>query len=89
MTEKITAKVKMIKKNPCPYCDRAKILLDNKGVTFEVIDLTDKPEELEAWKHKTGWKTVPMIFINDELVGGYTDLKALDEEGRLDQMLKG
>ncbi len=89
MSANVSAKVKMIKKNPCPYCDRAKVLLDNKGIQFEVIDLTDKPEELQAWKEKTGWKTVPMIFINDELVGGYTDLKALDEEGRLDQMLKG
>lgn len=82
------AKVLMIKKNPCPYCDRAKNLLDGKGIPFEVIDLTDKMDELQAWKEKTGWKTVPMIFINDTLVGGYTDLKALDEEGKLDEMVK-
>jgi glutaredoxin 3 len=78
----------MVKKNPCPYCDRAKNLLDGKGIPFEVIDLTDKMDELQAWKEKTGWKTVPMIFINDNLVGGYTDLKALDEEGKLDEMMK-
>lgn len=84
----MAAKVLMIKKNPCPYCDRAKTLLDNKGIKYEILDLTDKMDELEAWKEKTGWKTVPMIFINDELVGGYTDLKTLDEEGKLDQMVK-
>ena len=78
----------MVKKNPCPYCDRAKNLLDGKGIPFEVIDLTDKMDELQAWKEKTGWKTVPMIFINDNLVGGYTDLKALDDEGKLDEMVK-
>lgn len=82
------AKVLMVKKNPCPYCDRAKNLLDGKGIPFEVIDLTDKMDELQAWKEKTGWKTVPMIFINDNLVGGYTDLKALDDEGKLDEMVK-
>lgn len=82
------AKVLMVKKNPCPYCDRAKNLLDGKGIPFEVIDLTDKMDELQAWKEKTGWKTVPMIFINDTLVGGYTDLKALDDEGKLDEMVK-
>jgi glutaredoxin 3 len=84
----MAAKVLMIKKNPCPYCDRAKTLLDNKGIKYEILDLTDKMDELNAWKEKTGWKTVPMIFINDELVGGYTDLKTLDEEGKLDQMVK-
>jgi glutaredoxin 3 len=82
------AKVLMVKKNPCPYCDRAKNLLDGKGIPFEVIDLTDKMDELQAWKEKTGWKTVPMIFINDTLVGGYTDLKALDDEGKLDELVK-
>lgn len=81
--------IKMIKKNPCPYCDRAQAFLDNKGVQVEVIDLTDKPDELIAWKQKTGWSTVPMIFIKDQLIGGYADLKALDEEGKLDAMLKG
>ena len=78
----------MIKKNPCPFCDRAKNLLDGKGLKYEILDLTDKMDELEAWKQKTGWKTVPMIFIDDELVGGYTDLKALDDEGKLDQLVK-
>jgi glutaredoxin 3 len=82
------AKVLMIKKNPCPYCDRAKNLLDQKGIAFDIIDLTDNLDELQTWKDKTGWKTVPMIFINDELVGGYTDLKALDDEGKLEEMCK-
>ena len=82
------SKVLMIKKNPCPYCDRAKVLLENKGIAYEILDLTDKMDELDVWKEKTGWKTVPMIFINDVLVGGYTDLKALDDEGKLEEMCK-
>lgn len=82
------AKVVMIKKNPCPYCDRAKTLLDNKGIKYEVIDLTNNLDELDQWKQKTGWKTVPIILINDKLIGGYTDLRALDDEGKLDEMVK-
>lgn len=84
----MTATIKMIKKNPCPYCDRAIAFLNGKGLKYEVVDLTDRPEELMAWKQKTGWSTVPIIFINDELIGGYMDLKALEDEGKLDAKLK-
>lgn len=79
--------IKLIKKNPCPYCDRAIALLNDKGLKYEVIDLTHNLDELDTWKQKTGWKTVPIILINDKLIGGYTDLKALDEEGQLDQLV--
>lgn len=86
---KQTATIKIIKKNPCPYCDRALSFLSAKGLQAEVVDLTDNLDELMEWKKKTGWQTVPMIFINDQLIGGYTDLKALDEEGKLDSMVMG
>lgn len=80
-------KVVMYKKNPCPYCERAMSLLNEKGVKFEMIDLTDKPEELQKLKEETGWMTVPMIFIDGKLIGGYSDMKELDDEGKLDTML--
>ena len=86
---KQTATIKLYKKDPCPYCDRAKTFLDNKGFKYEVVDLTNKMDELESLKQKTGWKTVPMIFINDNLVGGYTDLKTLEDDGKLDSMVMG
>lgn len=81
-------KVLIYTKSFCPYCDRAKALLNQKGVPFEEIFLDDKPEEYETLKKRTGMMTVPQIFINDQLVGGYTDLAALDREGKLDVMLK-
>lgn len=81
------AEVVMYKKNPCPYCDRAKTLLDNKGVQYKVIDLTDNPDELEKIKADTGWRTVPIIMINGKLIGGYSDMKALDDDGALDSLL--
>lgn len=83
------AKIKMIKKNPCPYCDRAMNFFNGKGWQVEVVDLTNNLDELQVWKQKTGWQTVPMIFINDELIGGYTDIKTLDDEGKLDSMVMG
>jgi len=81
------AKVVMVKKNPCPYCDRAKVFFDARNVKYDIIDLTDKPDELAEWKSKTGWATVPIILIDDQLIGGYTDLKTLDDEGKLDSLL--
>lgn len=84
---KQTAKVTLVKKNPCPYCDRAMAFFEARGINFEIIDLTDKMDELMEWKNKTGWATVPIILINDKLIGGYTDLKALEEEGSLMSLL--
>jgi glutaredoxin 3 len=81
------AKVIMYSKDPCPYCVNAKRLLSNKGVKFEEIDLTDNPKEMQNIKNKTGWMTVPIIVINDKVIGGYQDMKALEQSGELDRLL--
>ena len=73
-------------KKPCPYCDRAKILLKNKGVAFQEKLLTTH-EEMMDLKKKTGWMTFPQIFIGGKMVGGYDDLSELDEKGELDTLL--
>lgn len=86
---KQTAKIKLIKKDPCPFCDRALNFFKARDLEVEVIDLTGKWDEVLEWKNKTGWQTVPIILINDQLIGGYTDLKALDEEGKLDGLVYG
>lgn len=83
------AQITIYKKDPCPYCDRAINFLNGKGLEYDMIDLTDKHEEIDRIKSETGWRTVPIILINGKLVGGYTDLKALDEEGKLTAMLDG
>lgn len=82
------AKVVVYTKSYCPYCDRAKALLNQKGVAFEEVDLDDRPEEYAALKQRTGLMTVPQILIDDQLVGGYTDMAELDREGKLDPLLK-
>lgn len=81
------SKVVMYSKVPCPYCVNAKRLLIEKEIDFEEIDLTNKPDEILALKNKWGWATVPIIVINDKLVGGYTDLRDLNESGELDKLL--
>jgi glutaredoxin 3 len=80
-------KVTVYSKDYCPYCDRAKALLSRKGVSFEAIELQNHPGEFEKLKARTGLMTVPQIFIGETLIGGYTDMAALDREGKLDQML--
>lgn len=60
----------------CPYCVRAKQLLNSRGLTYEEINLEGKPDELASLKARTGWRTVPQIFFDDVLIGGYTELAA-------------
>lgn len=69
----------------CPYCTRAKNLLQQKGIAFEEKMLQSR-QEIDDLKAKTGMMTVPQIFIGDELVGGFTELSALDQEGKLDHL---
>jgi len=73
----------------CPYCKKAKALLKEKGVDFEDIDITDNEDEMriKLGEMTGGRTTVPQIFINKVHIGGYTDLKALDDAGKLDELL--
>ena len=82
------AKVVVYSKDYCPYCDRAKSLLKSKCVSFEEINLEGQMEKFVELKQKTGMMTVPQIFINDQLVGGYTELAELESKGELDTLLK-
>ena len=83
------APIKLIKKNPCPYCDRAMNFLNGKGLQVEVVDLTDNLDKLIEWKEKTGHQTVPMIFVGDQFIGGYSDMKALEDDGKFDALVFG
>ncbi len=81
------SKVLIYTKSYCPYCDRAKALLKRKGASYEEISVEGDKKIYTELKQKTGLMTVPQIFINDELVGGYTDLAELDQKGLLDAKL--
>ena len=71
----------------CPYCVMAKQLLERKGVPFREIRVDLEPAKREEMMQKSQRRTVPQIFINDQAVGGYTDLLAIDRANKLDQML--
>jgi glutaredoxin 3 len=89
MTAKLEVKAKVViyTKSHCPYCVRAKELLTRKGAKFEEIYLDDHPEEYDALKKRTGHMTVPQIFINDQMIGGFSDMSALDQKNELDPLL--
>lgn len=70
----------------CPYCTRAKDLLKRKGLAFEEINLDGKFEELQALKNRTGHRTVPQIFIDGKMIGGFNELAALDAQGELEKL---
>ena len=72
----------------CPYCERARSLLADKGVAVEEIDVELMPGAREEMRARCGRDTVPQIFIGDSHVGGSDDLQALDADGRLDILLK-
>lgn len=72
----------------CPYCVRAKNLLNAKDVDFTEIDLTGDDAGREALlKKSNGMRTVPQIFINGQHIGGCDNLYALEEKGELDKLL--
>ena len=74
----------------CPYCARARRLLELKGVAITEIDVEEQPEaRAEMLKRSGGRSSVPQIFIGDAHVGGCDDLHALEAAGRLDQLLQG
>ena len=84
----MTANVEIYTKFACPYCVRAKQLLDSKGVPYTEYDITmggAKRDEMVA--RVPGARTVPQILINDTPIGGSDDLRALENQGKLDALL--
>jgi glutaredoxin 3 len=81
------AKVVMYTTQWCPFCVRAKALLKNKGVPFEEVDVSGDDVLREKMIEASGRRTVPQIFIDDEPIGGFEELAALDREGELDRLL--
>jgi len=71
----------------CPYCVRARHLLDKKGVEYTVIDVADDTELWDEMSRRSRRDTVPQVFIDDIHVGGFDDMAALDVDGELDELL--
>ena len=73
----------------CPYCERAKGLLNQKNVAFSEINVEDEPKFREEMIARSNRRTVPQIFIGDKHVGGCDDLLELDRSGELDRLIQG
>lgn len=83
-----TPEVIMYSTGWCPYCVRARGLLERKGVTPKEIKIDEDPSQMQVMLERTGGRrTVPQIFIGERHVGGYDDLAALDRAGELDTLL--
>lgn len=73
--------------NACPYCVRAKALLDARGLAYEEINLGRDPETRVELAQKTGMMTFPQILVGEQLVGGFDELAAADQSGRLNELV--
>jgi glutaredoxin 3 len=88
--ERAMAPVKIYSSDFCPYCSRAKALLQQRGVTdYEEIVVDGKPELRAQMTTITGRTSVPQIFVGNTHVGGCDDLHALDRQGGLLPLLQG
>ncbi len=79
--------VEIYTKGYCPYCRRAKELLELKGVPFTEYDVGNDPVKEAEMRRRSGRITVPEIFADDELLGGCDDIFAMEERGELDERL--
>ena len=71
----------------CPFCNRAKAMLQEKGVSYIELRVDESLNLRHEMEEKSGRYTVPQIFIDEEHIGGYDNLSALDEEGKLEALL--
>ncbi|WP_158883581.1 glutaredoxin 3 [Rhodanobacter sp. L36] len=83
------SKIEVYSTAVCPYCVAAKNLLKSKGLEWNEVRVDTDPVQRDAMLARSGGRrTVPQIFVNDQLVGGYDDLVAADRSGRLTQLLE-
>ncbi|CAD8200661.1 unnamed protein product [Paramecium octaurelia] len=75
----------------CPYCHKLKRFLETKNIPYEYRDITKEKEhekQVNEFVVKLKWSTIPMVFIKQKFVGGYTDVVNLDQKGELENLIK-
>jgi len=88
MNDPVTPDIVMYSTGWCPYCERARCLLESKGAAFREVKVDEDPAQRDIMmKRSGGRRTVPQIFIGDRHIGGFDDLYALDKAGELDPLL--
>lgn len=81
------SKVEVYTTTYCPYCRAAEALLDKKKVDYTKIDVTSDPELKRRIMEEFSWRTVPIIIIDDKVIGGFDELAALEKARKLDRIL--
>lgn len=81
-------KIRMYSSRYCPFCVRAKLILEQKGLCFEEIIVDQHPELRRQMVEESGARTVPQIWIGEEHIGGCQELMAIESSGSLDELLK-
>jgi glutaredoxin 3 len=81
--------VRLYKTMFCGYCRAAEALLEKHGIEYETIDVSYDPAARAALiERANGWRTVPVIFADEEVIGGYRELAALERAGKLRERLE-
>ena len=83
-----TVKVEVYSTALCPYCSRAKMLLDKKGVHYTEYRIDQQTDLRHEMVQRSDRTSVPQIFINDKHIGGFDDLAELDVDDELDTLLQ-
>jgi glutaredoxin 3 len=83
----MTANIEIYGSSFCRHCMDARDLLQAKGLEYEEYLLDLMPLEKDTMIKRCGQKSIPQIFINDQHIGGLTDLRELDSSGKLDKLL--
>ncbi len=81
------SRIEMYSQKHCPWCHRAKALLRKKNIAFEEIIVTGETPGWDTMIERTGGRTTPQILIDGEVIGGYTELAAMNAQGVLDEKL--
>lgn len=83
------SRIKVYGTPSCSFCLAARMLLTKKGLDFEDIPIANDPELREDLQERSGFRTVPIIFIDDQPIGGFDELYTLERSGDLDRLLEG
>jgi len=81
------SKVTVYSTEPCSFCNRVKAMLKAKGIEFVEVNLSKDPEGRVALASKTGMMTFPQVLVGDRVIGGFAELQAAAESGRLDELM--
>lgn len=81
------SQIEIYTKNYCPFCHRAKALLDSKGLSYKEFEISHNETLQQEMRTRSGRRTVPQVFIDNQHIGGSDDLDAANRNGSLDELL--